>query len=74
MKNPLKGFNFWRTLATLLLGMVIGMYVYHSFFEVKGDSIHIGKYKIKGKQKVKGDNNNQDQEQKGILDIFQKND
>jgi hypothetical protein len=72
--NLFKGLNFWRTIATLLLGMVIGMYVYHTFFDGQDDSIHIGKYKIKGKQKVEGNNNKQDQEQKGILDIFQEND
>lgn len=62
--------GFWKTIAKILLGIIIGMYLYHSFFDKNGDSIEIGKYKIKTSTEVKGDENEAESKSKGFLNIF----
>lgn len=70
MLNPFKGLRLWRSIAIFLLGAIAGIYVYHNFFDGQGDSIHIGKYKIKSKTQVEGENNKAESETKGIFDFL----
>lgn len=73
MLNPLKGFSLWRTIATLFLGIIIGMYVYHTFFDAEGDSVEIGKFKIKSNTEVEGNKNKTQEKQEGFIkDLFDK--
>jgi hypothetical protein len=67
-----KGFNFWRSVAMILVGMVLGIMVYHTFMDDgTGNTIHIGKYKIKGgTTTIKGDDNRPEQDNRGFLDIL----